>query len=451
MANNKNGKVGLPSHKLSFNPSTKGKNTTKPIEKFLYEACEERYGVDPDIDRSKAEENYFESQYGYRSATEVLEHCRKKMDAMSLAQGKKVRSDCIQLCNTILKPNIMLMDKFKTKAEQKEFLDNIVEEAEYQIGLKALTVEGVVPETIAREQAIKRGKELMVIACYHFDEANPHVHLFWEPIERRNGLEVFNAKKIHDKTLLSSLHRFIPKALIEKGYQLDKSFSFIEATQEEKDEYIQNKRLGNVQNGRDSVLYKVQQAKENDILIEQQQEILAQQDVQLSAIDEQREKLKAQEKAFEEKQREYLQQPVPQNHIKERKAGVFNKEEVVELPKTEYEETISQLRAVKLENETKDTIIKEKEEQIEQLTTQVEELTPFRAFVLGIIELFADKRIEPASRLDMVELSIKRTFPSLLQKAKAKLQKTVKRLPTFTPPHKDKNDDKSKNYDDVNR
>ena len=121
------------------------------------------------------------------------------------------------------------------------------------------------------------------------------------------------------------------------------------------------------------------------------------------------------------------------------------------MPKTEYEETISQLRAVKLENETKDTIIKEKEEQIEQLTTQVEELTPFRAFVLGIIELFADKRIEPASRLDMVELSIKRTFPSLLQKAKAKLQKTVKRLPTFTPPHKDKNDDKSKNYDDVNR
>lgn len=345
----------------------------------------------------------------------------------------------------------MLMDKFKTKAEQKEFLDNIVEEAEYQIGLKALTVEGVEPETIAREQAIKRGKELMVIACYHFDEANPHVHLFWEPIERRNGLEVFNAKKIHDKTLLSSLHRFIPKALIEKGYQLDKSFSFIEATQEEKDEYIQNKRLGNVQNGRDSVLYKVQQAKENDILIEQQQEILAQQDVQLSAIDEQREKLKAQEKAFEEKQREYLQQPVPQNHIKERKAGVFNKEEVVELPKTEYEETISQLRAVKLENETKDTIIKEKEEQIEQLTTQVEELTPFRAFVLGIIELFADKRIEPVSRLDMVELSIKRTFPSLLQKAKEKLQKTVKRLPTFTPPHKDKNDDKSKNYDDVNR
>ena len=78
-------------------------------------------------------------------------------------------------------------------------------------------------------------------------------------------------------------------------------------------------------------------------------------------------------------------------------------------------------------------------------------MTPFRAFVLGIIELFADKRIEPASRLDMVELSIKRTFPSLLQKAKAKLQKTVKRLPTFTPPHKDKNDDKSKNYDDVNR
>ena len=162
-------------------------------------------------------------------------------------------------------------------------------------------------------------------------------------------------------------------------------------------------------------------------------------------------KLKAQEKAFEEKQREYLQQPVPQNHIKERKAGVFNKEEVVELPKTGYEETISQLRAVKLENETKDTIIKEKEEQIEQLTTQVEELTPFRAFVLGIIELFADKRIEPASRLDMVEFSIKRTFPSLLQKAKEKLQKTVKRLPTFTPPYKDKNDDKSKNYDDVNR
>lgn len=294
MANNKNGKVGLPSHKLSFNPSTKGKNTTKPIDKFLYEACEERYGVDPDIDRSKAEENYFESQ-------------------------------------------------------------------------------------------------------------------------------------------------------------LDKSFSFIEATQEEKDEYIQNKRLGNVQNGRDSILYKVQQAKENDILIEQQQEILAQQDVQLSAIDEQREELKAQEKAFEEKQREYLQQPVPQNHIKERKAGVFNKEEVVELPKTEYEETISQLRAVKLENEAKDTIIKEKEEQIEQLATQVEELTPFKAFVLGIIELFADKRIEPATRLDMVELSIKHSFPSLFQKAKEKLQQTVKRLPTFTPTPKNKNYDKSKTYDDVKR
>ena len=139
MANNKNGKVGLPSHKLSFNPSTKGKNTTKPIDKFLYEACEERYGVDPDIDRNKAEENYFESQYGYRSATEVLEHCRKKMDAMSLAQGKKVRSDCIPLCNTILKPNILLMEKFKTKAEQKKFLYLLNEKEFYQKSFYLLT------------------------------------------------------------------------------------------------------------------------------------------------------------------------------------------------------------------------------------------------------------------------------------------------------------------------
>ena len=81
----------------------------------------------------------------------------------------------------------------------------------------------------------------------------------------------------------------------------------------------------------------------------------------------------------------------------------------------------------------------------------MEELTPFKAFVLGIIELFADKRIEPATRLDMVELSIKHSFPSLFQKAKEKLQQTVKRLPTFTPTPKNKNYDKSKTYDDVKR
>ena len=432
MANNKNGKVGLPSHKLSFNPSTKGKNTTKPIDKFLFEACIERYGVDPDIDKSKAEENYFESQYGYRSAAEVLEHCRKKMDAMSLEQGKKVRSDCIPLCNTILKPNVLLMDKFQTKAEQQKFLDDIVEEAEYQIGLKALTVEGMEPETITREQAIKRGKELMVIACYHFDEANPHVHLFWEPIERRNGVEVFNAKKIHDKSLLSSLHRFIPKGLIEKGYQLDKSFSFIEATQEEKDEYIQSKRLGNIHSGRDSILYKVQQAQEYSILIEQQ-----------------REDLKSKEAAFEQRQQEYLQQPVPQNHIKEKKSGMFKQEDVVELPKSEYEETISQLMAIKMDNTAKNTIIEKNEAEIERLSRQVDELTPFHAFTLGILELFADNRLESNTRHDMVAARIRRAFPSLFQKVKEKFQKAKNQLPKYSPTYSSKHREIQRDYDDI--
>lgn len=81
----------------------------------------------------------------------------------------------------------------------------------------------------------------------------------------------------------------------------------------------------------------------------------------------------------------------------------------------------------------------------------MEELTPFKAFALSIIELFADKEIEPDTRYDMLENKIKSSFPSLFQKAKEKLQQTMRQIPTFVPFQKSKNNDKSKNIDDIKR
>ena len=68
-----------------------------------------------------------------------------------------------------------------------------------------------------------------------------------------------------------------------------------------------------------------------------------------------------------------------------------------------------------------------------------------------MIELFADKKIEPDTRYDMIENSIKRSFPSLFQKAKEKLQQTMRKIPTFIPIQKSKNYEKTKNNDDIKR
>lgn len=231
--------IGVPTTRLSFHP---GGKKTNSLEKFAKEAGIERAGVDPDIDPAKAKDNIYESQYGYTSGQEVIDHAQRRLEEISKAKGKAVRKDAVPLCATIVKPSAAVIQKLP-KDEQLKMCQAAVEEAQIVIGARILTY-GTKKKLadVDRQEALERGKKATVMVAYHFDEGAPHPHIFWEPIVWKDGIPKTESK-IHDSIFLGGLNK-IPARMNERGYDFKLAFDYEQATEEQIKEHKENSKSG---------------------------------------------------------------------------------------------------------------------------------------------------------------------------------------------------------------
>ena len=142
-------KIGAPSLKLN-NAGVKSKSCGD-FGSIAREALQEREGHDPDIDRDRAELNRYD---GFKTAAELQEYSRQHVDQLRDAKGRKLRSDAVVMCATVLKPPAAMM---ATLSHDKQIclLDDAFE----------AFVEIV-------------GKENIKSRADHFDEQGGHTHIF---------------------------------------------------------------------------------------------------------------------------------------------------------------------------------------------------------------------------------------------------------------------------------
>lgn len=248
-------KIGIPSAKLSFHPSSNGKNTTLQLRGVLMEAGKERIGRDEDIDPERAHLNEYISQYGFTSGAEVYDYCKKRSEEVSaqrIAAGqKKLRKDYVPMCATIFKPHSKFM-RTLTEEQQRKFLHDVVDRFGEMVG-----------------------KDKIVMAAIHFDEQVPHVHIFWEPVEKEEGKpDRFCAKELHNAKFLGRLNREVVPALREKGWNLADSFDWMTATKEQQEERKRLIEEGKIVSGLSSAEYKARMEEQTRTLEQRISELL---------------------------------------------------------------------------------------------------------------------------------------------------------------------------------
>lgn len=182
-------KMGMPSLKLN-NAGVKSKSCGS-FRSVAEEGLEERVGHDPDIDRERSQQNIYT---GYRSAAELMEYSQKHVDQLRDARGRKLRSDAVVMCATVLKPPAAYMATLPVE-EQIRLLD---------------VAEGVLAKIVGPENIKATGT--------HFDEQGTHRHVFWEPMTQDGRL---CAKEMHNLQFFAQINREIPAALREAGFEID--------------------------------------------------------------------------------------------------------------------------------------------------------------------------------------------------------------------------------------
>ena len=179
----------MPSMKLN-NAGVKSKSCGS-LRSVAGEGLEEREGHDPDIDRERSQQNIYT---GYRSAEALMEYSREHVDQLRDARGRKLRSDAVVMCATVLKPPAAYMATLP-REEQIRLLD---------------VAEGVLAKIVGPENIKATGT--------HFDEQGTHRHVFWEPMTQDGRL---CAKEMHNLQFFSQINREIPAALREAGFEID--------------------------------------------------------------------------------------------------------------------------------------------------------------------------------------------------------------------------------------
>lgn len=182
-------KMGMPSMKLN-NAGVKSKSCGS-FRSVAGEGLEEREGHDPDIDRERSQQNIYT---GYRSAEALMEYSRQHVDQLRDARGRKLRSDAVVMCATVLKPPAAYMATLP-REEQIRLLD---------------VAEKVLAQIVGPENIKATGT--------HFDEQGTHRHVFWEPMTQDGRL---CAKEMHNLQFFAQINREIPAALREAGFEID--------------------------------------------------------------------------------------------------------------------------------------------------------------------------------------------------------------------------------------
>lgn len=211
-------KIGAPSLKLN-NAGTVSKHCGD-FGSVAMEALEERKGHDPDIDRDRADLNYYE---GFRTAAELMEYSKAHVEQLRDAKGRKLRSDAVVMCGTILKPPAAMMAQL-APADQRRFLNDANE---------------AFAEIVGRENIKSRAD--------HFDEQGSHSHVFWEPMTADGRL---CAKEVHNLQFFGRVNRELPQKLRDKGWDIEDCECYDAA----KEQYEKAMK----QSGRSSMSYKLE-------------------------------------------------------------------------------------------------------------------------------------------------------------------------------------------------
>lgn len=227
-------KIGLPSLKLN-NVGTKSKSCGS-FKSVAKEALEERYGLDPDIDRALSNQNFI---VGYKSAKDLLAYSEehiKALSAESIAKGgRKIREDAVAMIVTIIKPPASFMNTLSAE-DQLRFLTDALHKFSEIVG----------------EHNIKS-------VAYHFDELGAHTHIFWEPMTADGRL---CAKEVHNLKFFNKINREIPAYMKSKGWNVADCEIYDKASEAEKrkvlgeDEYKKQTAEKLAKRGRSSRAFK---------------------------------------------------------------------------------------------------------------------------------------------------------------------------------------------------
>ena len=94
------------------------------------EALQERKGHDPDINPELTSLNVYE---GFKTAEELMRYSDKHCGVMLDKSGRRLRSDAVRMCATVIKPPAAMMNEM-THEEQKRFLDDGFRKLEEIVG-----------------------------------------------------------------------------------------------------------------------------------------------------------------------------------------------------------------------------------------------------------------------------------------------------------------------------
>lgn len=199
--------IGMPSIKLN-NVGQKSKHCGS-FKKVAEEALAERLGLDIDINKELTSQNIYK---GFRTAEDLMQYSLEHIAELDFNRpegARKIRSDAVVMCGTILKPPAEMMMNLSREQQQK-FLEDAVEDF----------------SEIVREDNIKS-------VVLHFDERVPHAHVFWEPMTADGRL---CAKEMHNLKFFGRLNREMPEMLRKQGWDIDNCQAYDKAEEDKKRE-----------------------------------------------------------------------------------------------------------------------------------------------------------------------------------------------------------------------
>lgn len=164
------------------------------IYAVLMEAFSERASADPDLDRSKADQNEF---YGLsNSGRELADWFCKQAESYRITDKnghqKKLRKDADICFAGIIKPDMEYINSLSRAGQKRFFADSM-----------------------SILKGILEGKGLTLVACaIHYDELAPHIHYVAYDKEYKI------AKKV-GLPLFRQLNNTFPKLMREKGWELE--------------------------------------------------------------------------------------------------------------------------------------------------------------------------------------------------------------------------------------
>lgn len=152
-----------------------------------------------------------EKKLGDKDSLAIINKELEKNGEPPLKLMAKIKSDAVLMCNAIIKPPMAFMETL-TREQQERFLLDGFEKFKELVG-----------------------KDNVKAAVIHWDELNPHIHIFWQPVTDDGRL---CAKELFDIKFLDKLNREMPKYLREKGWEIDDCDAYdIEEAQKIREEH----------------------------------------------------------------------------------------------------------------------------------------------------------------------------------------------------------------------